>query len=245
MEANFQKIIDKISEAFSFFDFSYFVSGAATYGISCYFLKQFDKLKLFESTTANVLISIVLIYLCGVISFSCGKWLRLKYFQIIRIYSKIARKCNQLIRKLRKKEKKDEGQLQPNSFAECFDNAITYANKRPGTILTCHALTIAEKKCYYTEMWAFLRNKPEAKETVAFLNRYWVMQAVCEGLIFSSILALIGGIIAWEFKENDVIFLLISVAAFFAFLILCREGRRYAETQILEVVIAYKHYYNQ
>ena len=64
MEANFQKIIDKISEAFSFFDFSYFVSGAATYGISCYFLKQFDELKLFESTTANVLISIVLIYLC-------------------------------------------------------------------------------------------------------------------------------------------------------------------------------------
>lgn len=227
MEANFQKIIDKISEAFSFFDFSFFVSGAATYGISCYFLWQFDELKPFESTTINVLISIILIYLCGVISFSYGKWIRLKCFQITKGYNWMQKLFGR-----------------PDSFVECFENAIKYANKRPGTILTCSALTDAEKKCYYTEMWSFLRNKPEAKETVAFLNRYWVMQAVCEGLIFSSILAIAGGI-AWTFKAHDAIYLVISGMAFLAFLILCREGRRYAETQILEVVIAYKHYYNQ
>lgn len=230
MEANFQKIIDKISEAFSFFDFSFFVSGAATYGISCYFLWQFNELEPFKSTTINVLISIILIYLCGVISFSYGKLIRLKCF-------KITRKCN-WIQKLFGR---------PDSFVECFDKAIQYVNKglESSKQLPHNSLLESEKGSFYTEMWTFLRNKPEAKETVAFLNRYWVMQAVCEGLIFSAALAFVGGITAWIFKENDVIYFVISVMAFLAFLILCREGRRYAETQILEVVIAYKHYYNQ
>lgn len=248
MEANFQKIIDKISEAFSFFDFSFFVSGAATYGISCYFLWQFDELEPFKSTTINVLISIILIYLCGVISFSYGKLIRLKCFKITRGCTEFLTKFN-WIQNLQRRFRWIQKLLEtPDSFVECFDKAIAYANKRPGTFLIPFindTTTDAEKKCYYTEMWAFLRNKPEAKETVAFLNRYWVMQAVCEGLISSAALALIGGIIAWIFKENDVIYFVISGIALLAFLILCREGRRYAETQILEVVIAYKHYYNQ
>lgn len=232
MQANFQKIIDKISEAFSFFDFSFFISGAATYGITCYFLWQFNELKTFQSTTANVLISIIFIYLCGVISFSCGKWIRLKCFQFLRSH-----------KKEEEKEESKKNKKQPYTFAECFDNAITYVNKRPGTNLSCYSLTDDEKKYFYTEMWAYLRNKPEAKETLAFLNRYWVMQAVCEGLIFSSIIAFTGGIIAYvNLKPRDFTFLLISGMAILVFLILNREGRRYAETQILEVVIAYKYF---
>ena len=245
MEANFQKIIDKISEAFSFFDFSFFVSGAATYGISCYFLWQFDELKPFGSTTTNVLISIILIYLCGVISFSYGKWIRLKYFQITRGCTKLLKKFN-WIQKLQRRFNWIQKLLRtPDRFVECFDKAIQYVNKglEPNKQFPRNTLLESEKSYFYTEMWSFLRNRPEAKETVAFLNRYWVMQAVCEGLIFSSTLAFVGGIIAWEFKGNNVIYLVISVASFLAFLILCREGRRYAETQILEVVIAYKHFY--
>lgn len=69
------------------------------------------------------------------------------------------------------------------------------------------------------------------------------MQAVCEGLIFSSIIAFTGGIIAYvNLKPRDFTFLLISGMAILVFLILNREGRRYAETQILEVVIAYKYF---
>ena len=40
MSANFQKIIDKISEAFSFFNFSFLISGSATFAICCYTLNQ-------------------------------------------------------------------------------------------------------------------------------------------------------------------------------------------------------------
>lgn len=224
MEANFQKIIDKISEAFSFFDFSFFVSGVATYGISCYFLWKLKELDPFQSITINVLLSIIFSYLCGVISFSCGKWIRLKCFEI--------RKYNWIQKFLKS----------PDSFAECFDKAIIYANKRPGVALTCNNLTEPEKKYYYTEMWSYLRNKSDAKDTVTFLNRYWVMQAVCEGLIFSSIIAFTGGITIYWILEQDITFLFISGIALLAFFILNREGRRYAETQILEVVIAYKHF---
>lgn len=68
------------------------------------------------------------------------------------------------------------------------------------------------------------------------------MQAVCEGLIFSSIIAFTGGITIYWILEQDITFLFISGIALLAFFILNREGRRYAETQILEVVIAYKHF---
>lgn len=40
MAANFQKIIDRISDAFSFFDFSFLISGMATLAICCYTLNR-------------------------------------------------------------------------------------------------------------------------------------------------------------------------------------------------------------
>lgn len=65
MSANFQKIIDKISEAFSFFDFSFLISGSATFAICCYTLNQLGINISSDNMFLNVCISIVGVYIAG------------------------------------------------------------------------------------------------------------------------------------------------------------------------------------
>ena len=76
MENSVQGIIDKLSEGLNFFDFSYFISGFATYCSIVYFVQEgFYKtieLPLWEL----IVFSLVLIYISGLLSFSIGKRLR-------------------------------------------------------------------------------------------------------------------------------------------------------------------------
>lgn len=78
MSTNFQKIIDKISEAFSFFDFSFLISGAASFGICCYGLNRIGMKIESDNITLNVIVIIFSIYISGLISFAIGKWVRKK-----------------------------------------------------------------------------------------------------------------------------------------------------------------------
>ena len=74
MSANFQKIIDRISEAFSFFDFSFLISGSATFAI----LNRLGMDVSSDSSFLNVCVSIVGIYIAGLISFALGKKIRVR-----------------------------------------------------------------------------------------------------------------------------------------------------------------------
>ena len=95
-------------------------------------------------------------------------------------------------------------------------------------------------KLQYAQMWACLRDNQEAKESMTFLNRLWVMQAVFEGLMISSAIAIVGGVIlgiVLGWKQCDVWYMIIGglIAAIACYW----EGKRYAETQIKEVIITY------
>ena len=74
----FKSIIDKISEGLNFFDFSFFVSGFVTYVTLLYFFGEMFCKTIEYTTVTGVLASIVLSYICGIISFSMGKWIRTK-----------------------------------------------------------------------------------------------------------------------------------------------------------------------
>ena len=74
----FKSIIDKISEGLNFFDFSFFVSGFVTYVTLLYFFDEMFCKTIEYTTVTGVLASIVLSYVCGIISFSMGKWIRTK-----------------------------------------------------------------------------------------------------------------------------------------------------------------------
>ena len=103
-----------------------------------------------------------------------------------------------------------------------------------------HSYNKQNLKLQYAQMWAYLRNNQNVKESMAFLNRLWVMQAVFEGLMISSAIAIVSGVmlgIVLSWKQYDVWYMIIGglismVACYW-------EGKRYAETQIKEVVITY------
>ncbi len=203
MAANFQKIIDRISEAFSFFDFSFLISGSSTFAICCYTLNRLGMDVSSDSSFLNVCVSIVGIYIAGLISFALGKKIRLW----------ITNKAG-------------------THFEEIFNETVKFVN---GSESDDKSL-----KLRYAQMWAYLRDNQEAKESMMFLNRLWVMQAVFEGLMFSSVIAIgnggiLGIVIGWNMC--DVWYMIIgglitAIACYW-------EGKRYAETQIKEVIITY------
>lgn len=105
---------------------------------------------------------------------------------------------------------------------------------------------VEELEMIYTQMWASLRDNPEAKDSLAFLNRMWVMQAVFEGLLVSSFSAILWGItILCICKEyNGILYdagcmiIIGSISTIFCYI----EATRYAEFQIKDVVATYCKY---
>lgn len=205
MAANFQKIIDRISEAFSFFDFSFLISGSATFAICCYTLNRLGTDVSSDSSFLNVCVSIVGIYIAGLISFALGKKIR------VWMVDKDGKR-----------------------FEEIFNETVRFTKGAE------YDYNTQNLKLRYTQMWAHLRDNQEAKESTTFLNRLWVMQAVFEGLMISSAIAIVGGVIlgiVLGWKQCDVWYMIIGglIAAIACYW----EGKRYAETQIKEVIITY------
>lgn len=216
---NFQSIIDRLSEAFSVFDFSYFISGSASLAILAAFM-------LYNSLWPNIVIPhwmgiallLIIVYVAGIVSMVLGKLLRL---------SMIRPKC---IRSLFGIQDFD------GLYTEAVETASTlYAFEQKDKLLE------GKKKLHYTMMWSALRNKESCSHTVSFINKYWVTQALCEGLMTSSLLAIAA---AWLTRCNGdrlhfSTCIGITLIALVSFFLLSYNARRNAETQIQEVVIAY------
>lgn len=213
MTFSIQKIVDRIYDIFSIFDFSYLVAGIATYLIVCYGLWRYELLKWSDNDFLNGTLSVLLSYLCGLISFTIGKSVRLFHIKYWLF------------------EDVDE------RFMKCFNDAIIYSRDDNHPLKVYH--TVHDCKLYYTEMWSFLRQCKEAAPTLSFVNRYWVMQAVYEGLSVSSLVGCILGIILCITKISTL-HILIILTSIISLHFCCREGTRYAENQISEIIIAYK-----
>lgn len=211
MDSSIHKIVDRIADIFCIFDFSFLISGVATFFVLYYEISEYGLLEIAVDGVDKVVVSILLIYICGLISFVIGKSLR-KY----------------LI-----------GQKRINQrFLEIFNQTVRYCQSEEHSLIVYDSLE--ECKLYYTEMWFFLRQTPEASKTLTFINRYWVMQATYEGLAFSfllgSIIEFVAGLFS-AFMLHALIAFILVVGGIFCFY----EGTRYAESQISEVVIAYKN----
>lgn len=219
MDTTFTKIFDRISEALNFFDFSFIVSGLITFGIIYCSINSYYTFDLSGySKTVIIIAAIVMVYVSGLVSFSIGKWLRLK---ILYIGNK-------------------------EYFNNVFRDALWFVNHDSN----CKSKELSEylndnfykdkNKDIYSKMWLDLRHCEEAKESMRHLNRFWMMQAVYEGLFTSSIVAIISSLfLICKSHDSFVIMILLSIIC----MVFCYiEARRYAETQILEIVIAYKKF---
>lgn len=185
----------------------------------------------------GVLAAIILIYVCGVVSFSMGKIIR----TLIRKYLEKAR----------------WNWLKVKSFDELFEEGQKWAleNKKktmPGATTNDlpGQLSFSDQKgMAYSAMWIEIRRKDERGTYYKPLYRQWVMQAVCEGLMFSFLLIILLSVVAIYIntKEHSSYHLYIasSILAIIGIWGCCREAQRYAENQIKEVVISYYCMMNQ
>lgn len=215
MENSVQGIIDKLSEGLNFFDFSYFISGFATYCSIVYFVQEMFFITLELPLWVQIIFSLVLIYISGLLSFSIGKWLR-----TLCVF-----KSNGEPREYFRKR----GVM---SFKALFKSAL-------------HEFQITEtlpsENKAYSMMWLVIKQKDIDGKFYPYLFRQWVMQAVYEGLVFSSLLTFVFSVIlCFWVSSNICLHAMILVFCVFAVIFSAIEARKSAENQILEVVIAYK-----
>lgn len=214
MDFGVQKIIDRIAEFFTIFDFSYFISGITTLAVICYGLWETDLFRPFDNAFYNVIGCVVAGYVCGLLSFVVGKYLRKRYIDKQEI-------CGM------------------SRFMYIFTEAVRYMKKQEYKEEDCRFESHC--KILYTEMWMHLRQNKDAIPTLAFLNKYWVLQAIYEGLMASSLIGIIVGGLLIGFEDFHFIYVVVVVSSIISFFACRYEATRYAETQITEVVLAYYH----
>lgn len=219
MNESISKIIDKISDALNFFDFSFIVSGGLTFSIIYFTVDYLNISPLFFNTIntpLKIITCIGAIYICGLLSFAAGKNIRLAMLNLLN-----KERC----------------------FANIFKMTLKFIEKNGGNNSNEINSFINEEECilklYYTSMWLKLRHCADAEATIKHLNRFWVMQAVFEGLYFSFILAIICCAILMSVNQNFSYCIYITLSGAF---ICYKEAQRYAETQINEIVIAYNKF---
>lgn len=212
MDVGVQKVVDRIAEFFTIFDFSYFISGITTLAVICYGLCETNLLKSFDSVFYNIIGCIVASYVCGLLSFVIGKYLRKNYIDKQKICgrSRFMYYFTDAMRYIRKQEYKEEDYR--------FESHC---------------------KILYAEMWMHLRQNKEAIPTLAFLNKYWVLQAIYEGLMASSLTGFLVGGVLIGIKNFHLIYVALIIFSIVSFFVCRYEATRYAETQITEVVLAY------
>lgn len=220
MNESISKIIDRVSDALNFFDFSFIVSGGLTFSI-IYLTADYLNIPLSQlhaiNTPVKIIACIGAIYICGLLSFAAGKNIRLYFLRKLdqqRNFSNVFIKALKFIQ-----TNEEENSREVNRFINADENT---------------------QKLYYSKIWIELRHCADAEATIRHLNRFWVMQAVFEGLYFSFILATICSI-ALMLSTSQIFITYIFITSFCTW-ICYKEAQRYAETQINEIVIAYKKF---
>lgn len=251
MKDTISKILDRIVDFFSIFDISFLISGIATMTLLYYGAWLYGLFTWLGDSFAHILYYAILSYICGLASFAFGKWIRT--FIIKHVTFRLTIKCNPFYifenKKYIPKIKLYKFRLDnknKSQFMECFSDAISYVNHK-STDLKQNLPNYEDEKYaenYYTEMWYYIREHKNKSLSYQLLNRYWVSQAIYDGLLFPALIAVVLGIFI-SHSFNSFIGGLISISGLLCGYFFYKEGKRYAEAQIKEVVIVYYNLKNE
>lgn len=218
-----QPILQKISDFFDLFDLSFIVSGIASAGAILFLLEFATSLKpiMFIKSMGGffVFLSIVLIYVFGLISWVIGKSLRkwISKSLYIEVYEKFL-----------------ENQGENISLFKAYTiglNAIqdpVQMEKEMGKRM----------QQLYGMMWVKLRDNQDCINSFSLLKRYWVQTATFEGLIFSAICWLVTLLILYFTLDVFYVWGTVMAALFNIIIILAffSEATRYRRFQLSELV---------
>lgn len=207
---SFQKLIDTLSNAFCILDFSYIVSGGLTFLLILFDLYKHNVSFMMESLSITIVCGVFLSYVCGLFVWLIGRFLRRKAYR--RFY----------------------GETIEKSFQDVY-NVTRESLIRVDSSLN---LPMCENSSLsYEYMWICLEQNKDAAARVNYIHRFWVMQAVFEGLITVLLMAI--GIL-WHLILADASCGLIIGGVILSLLFIglarlcCNEAKRCAETQIRE-----------
>lgn len=216
----FQKLIDKISDAFSILDFSYIISGGLTFLVILFDLHNHYESFMLENMTATVICGIFLSYICGLFSWMIGKFIRRNI--VGHFFTSIKEDFN-------------------NIYNETKHTVIGTLSKFQAPT---NASSVDISSLTYEYMWIRLGKVEDAHERMNYINRFWVMQAVYEGLIGSLFIAMVVLIDLLVIGEITSIlwFTLLCVLVLFIMAFCVWEACECARTQIKEVILTYYIY---
>lgn len=217
------KIVDALGNAFSVFDFSFFISGAVSLGFIALDLHYYghDGILQLQGWT-SVLIYILAIYVCGLMSWSIGKLMRWGLLRLI--WGKDG---------VRKDFEKVYNDTQNNNTKGQQDaTQVTTGNE--------------SNRVSYTKMWIDIEKKPELASKLSSLNKMWVMVAVFEGLACSwmvGILVYLDGWLVGGWLINDSILLkLVPLLVLIVMIVVClHRATCYSRDLIKDVVTTYNN----
>lgn len=217
------KIIDALGNAFSVFDFSFFISGAVTLGFIALDLHYYGHDGILQlQGWVSVLIYILAIYVCGLMSWSVGKLMRWGILRLI--WGKEG---------IRKDFEKVYNDTQNNNTKGQQDaTQVTTGNE--------------SNRVSYTKMWIDIEKKPELASKLSSLNKMWVMVAVFEGLACSwmvGILVYLDGWLVGGWLINDSILLkLVPLLVLIVMIVVClHRATCYSRDLIKDVVTTYNN----
>lgn len=115
-------------------------------------------------------------------------------------------------------------------------------------------MAITDPKVAYSYIWNHLKchdNNPQLQDQLRFINRYWVMQALYEGLIGAGMVSIVILLDYIRINYADLIgveitgiacllTVIVVLMVFFA-----REARKYAQTQVVDLLTLYSIYHSQ
>ena len=178
---NFQRIMDKLSNALDILDFSFLISGGTTFGIVYTYLSYVQNIQvtLIHKGFIGVCCILLIAYVCGLFSWSIGKYIRRTFF--LKSSGKSANKSNE---------------------DHCFENLFETIHKKisktatpseEGSTNSTIKYPFTDNTLNYTYMWNKIAQSKdeEVQERYNFINKYWVMQAIFEGLIGSAMIGII------------------------------------------------------
>lgn len=165
------KVFDSLGEAFSVFDFSFFISGAVTLGFIALDLHYYGHNGILHlEGWLGVVIYILAIYVSGLMSWSIGKLMRWSILKLVWW---------------------KKGGVAGDFKKRFDDNVQAYK-----TVATTAANNM-KNEVKYAEMWVEIEKKTDMSSRMNILNKAWVMVALFEGLSFSWVVGLFVYLDGW------------------------------------------------
>lgn len=234
-----QALLGRIGAFFDIFDLSFVVSGASSLAALLLVYKLHGP-STFPDWLANVYGGVLLVlscYVLGMLSFVLGRLLRRILLRLLSGKSFSQRLAQGVADAMKQHDlrPKDEDQ---STLAGCIRlleplQDPKLRGKRPDPQAQSAALRL------YTLMWTQIRQQSDLTPSHILLSRYWVMAALCDGMVVSSVLWL--GVLLSSLHRLEALQLVflarLGVAmASLATLLFLREAERYAAVQVDDLV---------